>query len=173
MNVEFNCNEEDLVEFNLFHYAHSPSYKRQVLIIQILMAVLIFGCVASTFIRYLPVGSFVLGGIFGGIMYFVIPYIYKRSLVGQVRKLLKEGSNISLLGKYEMRLSPDEIHYKTLASETKIKWSSINKVVQNDKYIFIYIGAVQALVIPKSAFTSIEQQKEFLDYVNSNVKLPS
>ena len=131
------------------------------------MAVLIFGCVASTLIRYSPISSFVLGGIFGGVMYFVTPYIYKRNIVGQVRKLLKEGSNMSLLGHYEMHLSPDEIQYKMLASETKLKWSSVDKVVQNDRYIFIYIGAIQALIIPKSAFPSNSQQKEFLDYVNS------
>lgn len=120
MNIEFGRNEEDLVEFNLFHYAHSPSYRKQVFVAQIVLAVFIFGAVASTFVRYSPIGSFVIGGIFGSAVYFVTPYIYKRSLVRQVRRMLKEGNNMSLLGHHEMHLSSDGIYYKTPASETKL-----------------------------------------------------
>ena len=169
MNLEFERTEEDLVEFNLFHYDNSPSIRKQVFAVQILLTILIFGAVASTFVRYAPISSLILGGIFGGLTYIVVPYMYKRSIVKQVRKMLKEGSNISLLGHHEMRLSSDGINYKMVASETKLNWSSVERVVENDKYIYMYIGSMQALVIPKNVFVSSNHQKEFLDLVNSNM----
>ena len=118
--------------------------------------------------RYLLAISYVIGAVFSVGACLIYPYIYRKNVIRQARKLFKEGSNKSLIGRQEMRLSPDGIHYKTVASESNLNWSSIDKVLQNDKYIFMYIGAINALVVPKSAFASSRQQKEFLDYVNSN-----
>jgi len=171
MNIEFERTQEDLIAFNLFHISHSPSIQRQVLIMQITMAALIFVLSMSiTFmrVRYLSLSSYIVGAVFSVVAYFVWPYIYKWSVIRQAQKMLKEGNNKSLLGTTIMSLSSDGIFYKMLASESKLNWSSVDKVLQNDKYLFIYIGAVNALVIPKNAFTSNRQQKEFLDYVNSN-----
>ncbi|MFN8387301.1 MAG: YcxB family protein [Anaerolineales bacterium] len=176
MDIEFERTEEDMVEFNLFHINHSPTIKRQLFAAQITMAVLIF--IASMYIvylqtRYLPVISYVAGAVLSIGVGLIYPYIYKQRTIKQARKLFREGSNKSLLGRHEMQLSPDGIRYKTIASESKTNWSSIEKVLQNDKFIFMYIGAINAFVVPKSAFASSEKQKEFLDYVNSNVNQAS
>lgn len=172
MNIEFERTEEDMVEFNLFHIDRSPTIRKQLLVTQIIMALLIFVMSLSVvYLRtsYLPTISYVIGVVFSVGASLVYPYIYKRSVTRQARKLFREGSNKSLLGRHELHLSPDGIHYKTISSESKINWSSIEKVVQNEKYVFMYIGALNAIVVPKTAFASSKEQIKFLDYVNSNV----
>jgi len=172
MRIEFERTEEDMVEFNLFHIDRSPTIRKQLLVTQIVMAVLIFVMamsVAYLRTRYLPAISYIVGAIFSMGACLVYPSIYKWSITRQARKLFREGSNKSLLGRHELNLSPDGVHYTTISSESKINWSSIEKVVQNDKYVFMYIGAINAIVVPKTAFASSKEQIKFLDYVNSDV----
>lgn len=171
MKIEFERTQEDFLEFNLFHISHSPTIRRQVLLNQVAMGVLIFvGSIGGIFLSvgYLPTSIYIVAPVVSILASFAYPYIYRRSVIRQAQKLLKEGSNKSLLGHHEISLSSDGIFYKSLAGETKLNWQSVEKVLQNDKYIFMYIGAINALVVPKSAFASSHQQKEFLDYVNSN-----
>ena len=170
-NITFERTQEDLIEFNLFHISHSPTIRRQVLLTQIVMGVLIFvGSTSAIFLRlgYLSLSIFIFVAVVSILGSFVYPYIYRRSAISQAQKLLKEGSNKSLLGYHEISLSSDGIIAKTLAGESKLNWASVEKVIENDKYIFIYIGAINAVVVPKNAFASNHQQKEFLDFINSN-----
>jgi hypothetical protein len=172
MNIGFERIQEDFLEFNLFHISHSPTIRRQVLLTQIVMGVLIFvGSTSGIFLSlgYLSLSIYIVVAIVSILATFAYPYIYRRSAISQAQKMLKEGSNKSLLGRHEISLSSDGIIYKTFAGESKLNWQSVEKVLQNDKYVFIYIGAINALVVPKNTFASSGQQKEFLDYVNSNV----
>ena len=172
MQIEFERTEEDMIQFNLFHLSHSPSIKQQIFITQIVMAVLVF---------ILPIGvslfrsndlsfsDYLVGAIFSIAIYFAWPYMYRTAAIRGVKRLLKEGNNKSLLGPNIISLLPEGIFGKSPARESKLNWSSIDKILQNDKYIFIYLGAINALVIPKNAFASDLQRKEFLNYLDSHI----
>jgi len=167
MEIEFERTEEDYVKFNLHHISNSPSIKRQILWTQIILAVFPF---ASIYIAtdYFSFFDFLIALIIAGVFSFSYPFFYRSYMKWQTRKFLKEGNNKSLLGRNTIELTPEGILGKSLAGESKINWPSVDKVRQNDETIFIYIGAVNAIVIPKHIYSSSAEQKEFIDYLNSN-----
>jgi len=167
MEIEFKRTEEDFVEFNLFHISNSPSIKKQILWTRIILAIMPFVFI-FVFYKNISITDYAIQTIIALVLVFSYPSIYRSSSKSQTRKSLKEGNNKSLLGHNTIELTPEGILGKSLAGESKINWSSVDKISQNDKYIFIYIGTVNALVIPKHAFSSNAEQKEFIDYINSN-----
>lgn len=47
----------------------------------------------------------------------------------------------------------------------KLKWNGVHKVSIIDKYIFIFIDELRAIVFPNDAFKSEEEKKKFLDII--------
>lgn len=173
MKVVFERTQADFIEFNSFHIAHSPTIRKQLLLTRIALAVaalVLISLLGQLNENHSTSGDYILGGIIGLVLFFGYPEIYRLSVVNNAKKMWNEGNNTSLLGRHEMFLSPDGIFYKTRAGDSNMSWASIDKMLQNDKYIFIYIGAINALVVPKDAFASDRERKDFLAYVRSHIR---
>jgi hypothetical protein len=83
--------------------------------------------------------------------------------------LLKEGNSSALVGHQILDFSPDGIFSKSPVGEGKINWASIDKVIPSEKCFYLYTSSLNALVVPKSCFRSENEQKDFLEYVNSHL----
>lgn len=171
MEIEYQCTIDDMVAFNLYHFANSPSLRKQVLVNRLITSTLAVLIVVTGFYiavgKFLPLPFIAPSLLIGIIIFFYYPSIQKKTFVRAVTKLLKEGKNKASLEKQKLTLSSDGVSERSALGETKVGWSSIEKVVQVKKHIFLYIGSVNAFVIPKRAFLSDESLQEFLDYVVS------
>ncbi len=177
MIIKFQRTLEDLIAFNLFHYEHSPYFRRNMLIVRILLSLLViflpFAVVFLVFgkTRYFtnpaaPIAA-VIACLIGGIFFFIRYPAYRRAdMVNQIRKSFREGDNEGFLGEQKFDFSPQGILYTGQISESKIKWSAINKVVQNEKYIFLYTSSINAITIPRNAFSDAKMEQEFLEMVH-------
>jgi hypothetical protein len=171
--LEFERTIEDLIDFNMFHMAHSPSIKRQYWNTRIWTTILVTLLLLSVIFlltHSLSTFDYVYSFLGSALIFWGYPYGYKREMIHRLYKLLGEGENESVLGSCTITLSPDGIYTKTEKSEGKINWSAVIKTVQSEKHIFLYIGSVNAFVIPKAAFANNKTKQEFLDYVSANVK---
>jgi hypothetical protein len=171
--IEFERKLDDMIQFNLFHLAHSPSSQRQIWIMRFLTALLVFPLIQSLIYlanHSLNLSDYVISFLCGILMFIGYPYINQAFTVRSLRKMLGEGENTTMLGRCTISLTPEGIFSKTANSEGKLNWTTVQKTVQNDHYIFMYTGAVNAIVIPKKAFATDKSQEEFLDYVSANVK---
>ncbi len=173
MIVEYERTVEDIIEFNLFHMSHSPSIRKQTLITQIIVAVLVF--IGSLVIGYLfhqetkALTSFdyIVALVVSISCFYAVPPFNRAEVRRGFRKATSEGDNKAILGRHTVSLTKDNIFIKTQVGESKYIWSSINKVMQNDKYVFLYVSSINAIMIPVEAFTSNRSLLEFLDYVNT------
>jgi hypothetical protein len=84
--------------------------------------------------------------------------------------MIAEGNNQAVFGHHTITLSEAGIHTKSPGSESDLEWSTIQKVLQSKSHIFLYISAINALVIPKKAFPTEQSQQSFLDFVLSKTK---
>ena len=175
--VEFERTFDDYVEFSLFHGEHSPALKKQRLFLRafsgILATALILGIFSLSRLwiedpaQPLFIAFVYVVGIFCGIVAFVrYPKASRSAIAKSIRKTLAEGNANAMFGKIIIVFSPEGIFAKGELSETKLMWSSIDKTLQDDKYIYMYTTPLNAFVIPKNAFSSEKQQQEFLDYIN-------
>ncbi|WP_415314153.1 YcxB family protein [Clostridium perfringens] len=62
------------------------------------------------------------------------------------------------------------IRNKSKDGFAKFSWNEIEKVIDLDTYIYIYIDDLSAIIIPSSAFENEEEKKELLKVINENIK---
>jgi hypothetical protein len=172
MIIEYESTPEAMVEFNLFHMAHSPSLQRQILLGRVFCSLLtIFLSLGVLYLldsdKYLTSFEYLLSIIGGIVAFFIYPSLNRATIIRRIRKLLSEGDNKAFFGHQTITVSPEGLFSKTQVGESKLNWTAIDKVVQNGDYIFIYNSAVSAIVIPKVAFPTDEAKQEFLDFIDT------
>jgi hypothetical protein len=171
MVVEYERTIEDFIEFNLYHISHSPSMRRQILIGRGMGAFLVFLLLLGAsylFDRRLTVLAYITALFTSTITFFLFPLFHHMETVRALRKAASEGDNRAVLGRQIISLSSDGISAQTQAGESRLNWSSIDRVAQSDKSIFLYISSTSALMIPKKAFSTAQTLQEFLDYVEAH-----
>jgi hypothetical protein len=57
----------------------------------------------------------------------------------------------------------------TETAETKTKYSAIERVSEGKAAVYIYIGAIQAFIIPLAAFESESQKAEFMAFLRGKM----
>jgi hypothetical protein len=169
MNIEFERTIQDVIDFNLFHMAHSSTIKRQLLLMQVLTGLLVIPLVFSIFyLLYHSIDAFaIIVSVLAGVIAFALyPQSNRKSTIKRIRKVLSEGNNNALLGRQVVSLSPEGVFIKNQAAESKFIWSAVDKIAENDKHVYLYTSSINALVIPKNCFQSEKEKQEFLEYIN-------
>jgi YcxB-like protein len=111
--------------------------------------------------RGLFVTAFAAAGASLGYTLFLIVYT-RWSLNWAVRRILAEGHNKGVLGRHEIEIGPDGVYERTAVNESQQSWAGIERIADDDRYIFIYVQPMAAHVIPKAAFSSPEDASAFL-----------
>jgi hypothetical protein len=178
MEIEFELDKNDLVEFNLFIAANSIEGQRQirrVRLIYILSAVIL----TASGVTLLFVGDNIGNGLIISAVLIVFLMWYQLSK-NQMRKRVTKGvdkTNDTLpnpnLCKQKLSISEEGIFYKSDFDEGKILWKSIREIKQSEKYIYLFeLSWNKACVIPKRAFSNSESMALFIkfaeDYHNSS-----
>jgi hypothetical protein len=81
-------------------------------------------------------------------------YVIERSMVRRaIRKLVaRERPDRGQIGRHTIRLADDGFLESTAVGESRTFWAGVDRVEQDDAYIFVYTAAAAAHVIPKRAF---------------------
>jgi len=171
MVVEYERTLDDLIWFNQFHIAHSPSIKRQILLWRISFSLLtVFLSLGVMYLisrnkplSYLAYTISVIGGFF---IFLIYPSLNRSSIIRRTRKLLSEGDNKPILGHQTITVLPEGLFCKTYSGESRLNWSSIHKIEGDKTYIFLYISAINAIIIPKRAFLTKKSEEEFMNLID-------
>lgn len=154
ISVTYANTMDDIVAFSVYHLAHSPTARRIRFWSTWGMAliVVLIGAVASLLQGRST--SFVLVAAWAVIyLAFSIPY-YRLAMRRRIRKLSGEGKNRGFLGEHTVRLTDDGLHATSEVSEGKVLWPGIERIAENDEYLFIYTGAGVGIVVPKARIES-------------------
>ncbi|OIO59134.1 MAG: hypothetical protein AUJ82_06760 [Verrucomicrobia bacterium CG1_02_43_26] len=89
----------------------------------------------------------VLAGLWG----LFYPYVAKEQVRKQVSKTLKNSAEIDT-GEQENEVTvlPQGINLRTGTTTGFISWEKVHHVVSNQDYIYIYLTAKEAIIIPKN-----------------------
>jgi hypothetical protein len=69
----------------------------------------------------------------------------------------------SVLCDHTLTLSEVGIHNQTQFGESRIIWSAVYRVVENADYIYLFLTAHSAYIVPKRAFPNDEAAKQFFN----------
>jgi len=78
-----------------------------------------------------------------------------------VRTQMRARQNSPFSGPVRVLLLPDEIHVTTSGSHNAYKWRAILNITEMPTHYFFWISQRDALIIPKRAFKTPEQEQAF------------
>ncbi|MEI4619745.1 YcxB family protein [Bacillus cereus] len=90
------------------------------------------------------------------------PMYFYNHIERNIKKMLREGSYSNLLGKHNLQIIDEGIIETNSGGETKRNWKGIEKVEENEAYIFIYVSSMSANIVPKTAFARENSKSEFM-----------
>lgn len=161
MQVQYQLDLDDVVAFSSYHSRSSKGTRRRLRLIQV--CGIIFALIAALMwtrwgigLRTLFCTGYALFLLFG------YPAYYRLSVKRNTRKIYSEGQNKGALGKHIISIDADGVAEISQVGESRTAWGGIEKVEENEDYVFLYTGSLQAHVIPKLAFLSEGEAAEFL-----------
>jgi YcxB-like protein len=169
MIIEYEISIDDVVDFNLYHYTHSPSLRRTYFIgrwfFPGLLALCLIVAVEILDLHGLALGlPWLIWLIFT--MFWVI-FLGPRYILGQIRKRIvkmnAEGKRGGYSGKHRLSITPEGLLHSTDYGDSKTYWKSVEKILSTDRHVFIYTSATEAHIIPKRAFPDESKYHEFID----------
>ncbi len=160
--LDYLVTADDIAYLNHYHTQMSPTFQRRRTYVGLVMTV----CGVFGFLTSLTIG--------GPALFFMALLIFmgvwttlaknnepSKRHVQHIRKLYEEGQNRALFGHHHVRLLTDRIEVTTEYSRGEVKWSGVERVVENEHYIFIYVSALNAYVINKKYFPSEQHAQNF------------
>ncbi len=147
--ITFTNTIEDMIAFNVYHFATSPTLRRTKFwhTWGFIMVFSALGGLLSIINRSL--GPLIFGVVWSSLFALLAVFWYRRAIPRQVRKLYSEGKNKGVLGPHTLRIDEDGLHETSEVSEGKTLWSGIERIGEDDDYLFVYVQAMMAHVIPK------------------------
>ena len=173
MNVKYKLKEQDYIDFNLYHMAHSKLMKSH-LMKQRIAGPIIFTVAAFITPQISGIPFWYWATVFSIVSilwFFNYPKLSKKRMRKQISKMLSEGDNKDFFSLKELTLEKQGIIIKSPFSETSVLWPSFGKLATTKSHIFIYNGAASAYIIPKRAFSSDEAYNFFLQALEKHIKL--
>lgn len=154
MKIRFDLTMDDLLAFNRYHFMNSPAYRSSLIVGMAMVSILPLGL--TLFLIYngrlprLPVIAFGCG-----LTLFSMFGFYRRfpSAIDRTTRRMF-GNDQSLFGPHELEIEDEWLVERTDINASRQAWRGIQKIVETDDYVFIYLSAATAHVIPKAAVTS-------------------
>lgn len=98
---------------------------------------------------------------------FIAPRFIRKRHIAHLKEMLEEGDNSSMFGNHEVVFETDMLKIKNPGGKQEVKWSVINKVEENENYIFIFQTAVSFYIIPKREMVN---KNEIIELIKSKLK---
>lgn len=167
MQIHYELNKKDYIDFNMNHFSISPTLKRTIFLQRYIFSIiyLIIPFVLTT-VSDIPFGYW--ASIFGitYILWVVFyPRYFMKTVQRNIEKLMNEGHTKSMLGEHSLTLTDEGVIEKNNSGETKTNWSSIEKIVQTDEHLYIYIDSIKAYIVPIKAFKGESEKQYFLNEI--------
>ncbi len=160
MEAEYTLTLDDYIAFQRYMMRTSPALRRSIRIgyVAVVVIVLVFFYATEGWSSW-PNALFSLAFLVACLALYA--WLVRSSAERTGRRLMKEGKNKGTFGQHTLKLSQDGVVETTEVGETRASWAGIERVAENETYIFIYLSSTSAHVIPKRSFASATQAEQF------------
>lgn len=153
MRVKADITREDYWNFNKYAIFNVPYVRTTfilsalILPIVVLVIELLKNLSPSVIVVSMPVST--------AAGFLLMIYITKKQAMGLPDK--KEG----LIGEHIFEIGKSGFKEITSVSRGSVSWNGVKSIMENEEYIFIFKDKMMGHIIPKRAFSSPEEAKEF------------
>jgi hypothetical protein len=89
----------------------------------------------------------------GGLYWFAHRWALRRAIDALVAR---EQPGKGQLGRHTLVLADNGVVETTAVGETRTSWAGVDRIEQDDKYIYVYTSAAAAHIIPKRVFIAAD-----------------
>jgi hypothetical protein len=172
MEVEYEITPDDLYAFQWRAVFQSPLGRRtrRTIYLGWVLAVVLFAAVPA-----IGADGFVVSRMSFTFILVALPIIFvaqwgldrwvaRRTIL---RLLKEEKPGKGQLGRHRIVLGEDGLKESTAVGESRTSWAGVDRIEQNQDYIFIYTSHAAAHVIPKRAFSSPRDADAFYGFARA------
>ena len=171
---QFNIslNDDDYYEFNKQHMFNLPGGKKHLLIYRLIMPVICVVFLLLDYMRkdyyitsiYIIYFKFIVYTVVSVVWFFVSKPILQYTLRRRIKAIKKRGK-MPYNRRAFMRFDNEYFTEITDQSETKTKYSSIEKIIFGKNAVYLYTSVVQAYIVADTVFEKPEQKTEFCEFI--------
>ena len=90
------------------------------------------------------------------------PIGYRWEIKRNARKTYAGSQGKGILGEHTILIDPEGVTERSVVGESRTAWSGVERVDDDNQNIYLFVGPVQAHVIPKRAFENSDDADAFL-----------
>lgn len=167
--VEYKISENDYLLFNEYHLLNSASGKRNLLGYRLILPMICLLSILLYTVAKSLTGSYVAVLSIATILWLLFS---KKLLVSgmkrNIKKLARDGK-LPYSKEGVLIFDEDFINDINTTTESKTRYSCIEKCCITENAIYLYFSAMQAYIVPMSAFSTEEDKQEFIKFINSKI----
>lgn len=166
---QFRLDDGDYLEFNRHHQLNAPASRRGLLIARLMVpaafaVLLLLALLGDAGPEQIEIQLAIYAPVSIAWFFLAIPLnllVLKLNL-----KLLRKHGKLPYGREVTLRFEEDFFIETTEKTEMKTKYSAIERIALGERAIYIYISALQAVILPFAAFEAAEQRDAFLAYLH-------
>lgn len=157
MNLKFNLDVDDWMEFHKHHLLNNKQFLKTKTLITYIVPV-VFG----VFLYYkfkndeLVLENALMVVFMCAIWVLFYPKRLASKALGRARLSVENGEHSSSLGANELEIDHHQIRHKHPGAETSYDWAAIKNVVEIDSCFFLFTSPASPVIIPKEKIGSME-----------------
>lgn len=148
---QYSLTNDDIVAFVEFSFAQSASRRRYLQRMRIItFAGLLTSLSLVSWITKLYI-FIVLGGPISFAFFLQYPHMMKTIAINAIKRNYLEGENKNIFPERTIDIQPEKIIVNNEKNESSVTWKSIEQLLENDQYIYLFTSTTAAIIIPKRA----------------------
>lgn len=171
---KYLVSEQDYITFNMYHHLNTPARKTWLQITRWMFPVVAVAIVLYSYIQYqdllrtmIQLVCFTIVSVVWVLLAKPLDIRLLKVIIKRTIKSMKKQGKLPYNQEVLLRFEAAFFVEITAESETKTKYSSIEKVVADQNAIYIYISVIQAIILPLSAFENQGQKENFWHFINN------
>jgi hypothetical protein len=169
MEIEYDLDIEDMVEFNLYALSHHPQTRKRlkterILTISFAILFMLLGIVMVLIdLTLTPIVLFIAALGFGIYCWFLFNANFFRR---RIRKMLiKQYSKIpnDEIGRHKLAISEEGLRESMDFGNSFVNWTAFDSIMQADNYLYFLLNPGKGYIVPKKAFANDTEFNLFAD----------
>lgn len=164
--VRYTTTRGDILRFYVHHYGRSWGF--------VAFQIVLLALLSHSFYRALPSEAPVAAQIIVFAMFFLLAVAFLLILFfGSVALQVFSKENKTVTTEHRITLKEEGFREETPFNTTEHTWAAVQRLRRSRNYIFLYIAAHLAHVIPRRAFSTEEEWNAFYAFCRSKVARPN
>lgn len=161
----FTPTPEDYIAYNL-HYTQTNETARkstQRMRVQCTLLVFLGGNVYLSLLSQMSVVTCVGYALLAAVIYMILPHVMAFNIRTKVRRMLKLPANAGALAERVVSTDAHGLRVVGGGEDSFYAFADIQAVTPWDKHVFIKVGDMAAVIVPRTAFTDDMACRNFID----------